>query len=101
MLQFLHILYVGFIISLLSCFRDSEESVLPSLAALNDDSLVRQTITSMATTHEEVADQLNQPTFTGSSSHYFIEPCAYHHNQFELATSLQMHNEIILLMVSQ
>lgn len=78
--------------------EDSEESVLPSLAALNDDSLVRQTITSMATTHEEVADQLNQPTFTGSSSHYFIEPCAYHHNQFELATSLQMHNEIILLM---
>ena len=52
--------------------------------------------------HEEVEeDRINQFALTGSSSHYFIEPCAYHHNQFELATSLQMHNEIILLMVSQ
>ena len=52
--------------------------------------------------HEEVEeDRKNQFALTGSSSHYFIEPCAYHHNQFELATSLQMHNEIILLMVSR
>jgi hypothetical protein len=102
MLQVLYILCVGFIISLLSCFRDSEESVLPSLAALDDDSPVRQTLTSMATTREEAEeDQINQPIFTGSSSHYFLEPCPYHHNQFELATSLQMQNEIILLMVSR
>lgn len=51
---------------------------------------------------EEVEeDRINQFALTGSSSHYFIESCAYHHNQFELAASLQMHNEIISLMVSQ
>jgi hypothetical protein len=95
-------LCIGFFISLLSCFRDSEESVLPSLTALDNDGLVTKTVTSMATEHEEgEEDRVNRLAFTGSSSHYFVEPCAYHHNQFELATSLQMHNEIILLMVSQ
>jgi hypothetical protein len=95
-------LCVGFIISLLAYFSDSEQAVLPSLAAVDDNRLVRQTITSLGAMHEEVEeDQINQFALTGSSSHYFIEPCAYHHNQFELATSLQMHNEIILLMVSQ
>lgn len=93
---------VGFIISLLSYFSDSEQSVLPSLAAVGDNRLARQTITASATVREEVEeDRIHQFALTGSSSHYFIEPCAYHHNQFELATSLQMHNEIILLMVSQ
>ena len=93
---------VEFIISLLSYFSASEQSVPPSLAAVDDNRLVRQTITSLATMQEEVEeDRINQFALTGSSSHYFIESCAYHHNQFELAASLEMHNEIFSLMVSQ
>jgi hypothetical protein len=74
----------------------------PSLAALHNASHATQKITSIGTMHEEVEEeQINQISLIGSSSYHFIEPCAYHHNQFELATYHQMHNEIILLTVSQ
>lgn len=71
-------------------------SVLPSL----DDA--SQTTTSTGTMHgEEKEEEINRLALTGSSSYHFIETCAYHHNQFELSSYLQMHNEIILLTVSK
>jgi hypothetical protein len=74
----------------------------PSLAALHNANHTRQKITSIATMHEEVEEeQFNQLSLIGSSSYHFTGPRAYHHNQFELTTYHQMHNEIILLTVSQ
>lgn len=78
--------------------------VHPSLAPLYDAALTKQTVTPMGSMHEKPEDEeekTNQLAFSGSSSHHFIEPCAYHHSQFELTTYLQMHDEIILLTVSQ
>jgi hypothetical protein len=79
----------------------------PSLPAVHGASHVRQKITSIGTTHEEEEEEeeeekeINQFSLNGSSSYYFIEPCGYHHNQFELSTCHQMRNEIFLLRVSQ
>jgi hypothetical protein len=97
-----HISCHCFITCLLSFFRGFEVS----LAALHDASHVRQTITSIGTMHEEVEEdeeeeEINQLYLNGSSSHYFVEPCGYHHNQFELVTHHQMRNEIFLLRVSK
>jgi hypothetical protein len=56
----------------------------------------------METMHEEEEEEeISQFALIGSSSHHFIATCAYHHNQFELSSYLQMHTEIILLMVSK
>jgi hypothetical protein len=51
--------------------------------------------------HGEEKEEINQLALTGSSSYHFIEACAYHYNQFEISSYLQMHNEIILLTVSK
>jgi hypothetical protein len=72
----------------------------PPLATVLSASHVRQNITSIGATHEEAEEEINRFSLNGSSSYYFIEPCAYHYNQFELSTCHQMRNEIFLLRVS-
>ncbi|KAJ4435776.1 hypothetical protein ANN_18395, partial [Periplaneta americana] len=77
--------------------EETESTYSPLVPGIHKSTLIRRTISSTETIDDEEQQMMNEFAPSGSSSHEFVKSSPYHHNQFEITTYLQMHNEIFLL----